>query len=395
MCAIVDGTMIITTDFSQANMTNDSYTLFQQSILSEFHHFHAIVSRVLTAITIIGVVGHAANLLTMYTNKTMRTPSFIYLKALSISELVYNVNVLVTTIVLQTRAPDSLMAKPRVLFPSQIHAYYFYTVSRIVSSVTGYMILYMTLVITFERFVALQYAHHYRRINRRIFALRTTLICLFISDIINSWHSFFEHRIIEQTLQIEVDNATMNETWYGGVERSSPRMFVIFTRIKDGYNVMIRVTYPILLIIFMVGATRGFCRFVNNSSFLQRNNRKIRREYTLVYYMIAIVILAVIQVVPREIRRVMELAFPRLKHRMTTPEFQALPYHERAQLFRLYIIISGYIVSVGNISNAIGRSFTFYLNMLLNKTFRTAFKDQCQRHQKRVNAESEYFTTAM
>ncbi len=95
--------------------------------------------------------------------------------------------------------------------------------------------------------------------------------------------------------------------------------------------------------------------------------------------MIAVVILAFGQVIPREIRRIFELYYPveALNHRLYF-ERHDTTFEERVNL--LYIRYYGYfwMKIFGNIGTLFNHSFTFYLYMVMNRLFREEFLRICR-----------------
>lgn len=73
-----------------------------------------------------------------------------------------------------------------------------------------YIILYMTLVITFDRFVALILYRYYHRFNTKSVALTICLVCLILSAVVHSWYTyilrFVEEEIVSPFLSPTVED---------------------------------------------------------------------------------------------------------------------------------------------------------------------------------------------
>lgn len=99
------------------------------------------------------------------------------------------------------------------------------------------------------------------------------------------------------------------------------------------------------------------------------NKRQSRRERCLFYLMIAVVILACIQVIPRESKRLLELIYP-YDIAVNSMGDVNLQLNERMKFF--YIVMYGHNFSkiILNTLTTVDRSLVFYLYFALNHSFR-------------------------
>ena len=102
-----------------------------------------------------------------------------------------------------------------------------------------------------------------------------------------------------------------------------------------------------------------------------RDKLQERKEKTLFYLLLFVTLLTFIQVIPREVRRILELLYPyaNLREKIDNPE-SLLPLGERFRLLR--ILYYGHIWTKiwGNLCTFINRSCNFYLYFLFNSAFR-------------------------
>ena len=241
-----------------------------------------------TPILCLGVIGHSLSLLTLFKSPHMQTPSFLYHKLMTACELLYVLNCFVQTF-LDARYGDT--ANVDQGYSDYTAAIYLAIVNRIVGSVTGYVILYMILLIAFDRLLALHFYAWYRDArNKRRFAIGSITIAIVLSCVLNSWASAFENVVVEICGVADGDssrtddegassldfvhcepNETYNVRLYKIDVRSSPKIYLRLRAVKDLYNSVIRIAYPIILTVVTIAVIHEFL-------VQRRRRRKLRHD---------------------------------------------------------------------------------------------------------------------
>lgn len=163
--------------------------------------------------------------------------------------------------------------------------------------------------------MAVHFSSNYRHIFTRNIALTAILVSCFLSVFVNSWSTAIEKTTDE--LVVKLENAE-NVTYYRDVQRSwsdSNRSsnYIIRTclQVKNIYNMVIRIGYPIILAIMTISVIVGFVIQQRRRNRLARPcKRQMRREINLFQLLLLIVFLTFLQVVPAEARRILELLYP-------------------------------------------------------------------------------------
>lgn len=143
--------------------------------------------------------------------------------------------------------------------------------------------------------------------------------------------------------------------------------------VKEMYNSAIRVAYPCVLLFFTILVILGFVRLARKREELHRNSfrtrQERRRERSLFCLMIAVVVLTFVQVIPREMRRIIENFYPlnELSKKIEVPELLTL--NEAISTMNLMVLHS-YMAYAANMASSLDRSLKFYLYFGFNKQFR-------------------------
>lgn len=320
---------------------------------------------------IMGIFGHLISLVTLFKSSEMQTPSFLYHKALTLAELTYCVNCVIQDLV-------NVVAKVKHTsdtYNTFFAALYSASFSRIVSSVTGYLILYMTLMIATDRLFAINFKVKYMSMNKRRFGFGAILITLLVSILLNSWASPIEYsyKLVGKS---EANHSGPLYHQYALKVRNEPKLYVKLRKIKNIYNSVIRISYPIALVLITLAVVGGFLvqrrkrqRLLNN---VNANNRVLRRNQNLFYLLILICLLAIIQVAPTETRRILELLYPMAECRKAMDDQVKMPLAERLKLMAIYMYGHVWTKILSNLCTFLSRSLSFYVYFCFNTSFRAA-----------------------
>lgn len=341
----------------------DSQLTNQTQLLFSFYR----VSEV--PILSIGTIGHLLSLMTMFSSRSMKTPSFLYHKALTFAELAYCVNALFQHLV------DTLYKVENQVqtYDTYGAAVYSSAISRAVSSITGYIILYMTLLIANERFIAVILNTRYRQINTRKFALSGIAVSCVLATLLNSWSSPIENTIRTRGQTINRSNEMVRVMNYRTVPRQTPELYLTLRDIKNVYNSVIRIGYPVLLALLTVAVIAGFSIQAKRRKAMTQNQRKAsKRETSLFSLLLLIVFLAFLQVIPTELKRIFDIVYPDpyLQNQIDSC-LVSLAYRLYCLSFSFYGMIWTRVLA--NMATFINRSFNFYLYIAFNGTFRNEF----------------------
>lgn len=137
---------------AQYSMNNDDKTNLFNFLVSahrKFENFQNVEFGISWPINVLGLIGNFLSLLVMSLHKQMRTPSYVYLRALSAADLIYCLNFLIEAIINNSLRFDGNK------FNFRLPAYYVTFVSRFIFSTVSYMAQYMTLILGAERCIAL------------------------------------------------------------------------------------------------------------------------------------------------------------------------------------------------------------------------------------------------
>ncbi len=344
---------------------NDIFKEVFENFKLEYHNWSKIVDLLSLCLIFSGVLGSFLALVTLIPSRTMRTPSFSYHKVLIASDLIFCLNWLLLKVV-KTWCEIPVYTYS---YNSYFVALYAGIICRTISSTCGYMTLYMSLLISVDRFLALWTPVKYKMFSQRILSNILISVSLLLSFIFHSWATLVETEILTKTLG--------NTTVYTYVPRSSLPSGII--RVKNIYNATVRIPYPFILSFLTFSciwqfkkSSRRRRKMSTSSTISRRNHRHKRRcERSLFLLMISAVVLTFIQVVPREIKRILELAYPSSTMKRMTLD-RSLPLEHRLQAFRT-VLYGGAMFNLGtNFSVVINRSLLFYLYFLLNPSFRSA-----------------------
>lgn len=348
---------------------NDEELLAQE--LAKFQILHdqwiSLSYNIETCLLALGLFGNALAFATLMKSRQMQTPSFVYHKALVLAYLIYCVNFLIVKCVNATLTIPR--ERQQLSYSNPIAAYYSVILNRVVSSVCGYVALYTSLGISLDRFLALAFLKHYAKFNRHVVAYVWVAVSLILSVCVHSWAPWLENDI-ETVHEILDRNANRTIMAYRHKDSLSRGQLKPYLAAKDWYNLTVRFGYAVLLIvltstvIYMFTKQRKKRRTLCNVS-----KRQIRRERSLFYLMVAVVIMAYIQVIPRESKRILEIIYP--------PEYvganfanKRLPVETRLfyLLFGLYVFT--FSLPVLNLCTIMERSLIFYFYFALNHSFR-------------------------
>lgn len=343
--------------------------LFQENFATALKVFEKID----TLLLCLGIIGNLAALTTMIKSRSMRTPSFVYHKILVTADLIFCVNYLLVKFVDQTQTDKKSLPGMRanvMCYYSPVLAFYTTVLNRALSSSCGYIVLYMSLSIGLDRFIALWLIRIYEKFNKKSVAWILVTTSLALSVLVHSWATWFERKVIGGEVPAPtVDNPNATVTVYISTAAKNPHLHE-WIIVKDIYNMAVRVSYPFILTLLTSLVLWGFnVQQKKKRTMVAVNKRQNRRERCLFYLMIAVVILACIQVIPREAKRLLELIYP-YELSLANMGDLSLPLNERLKFF--YIVIYGHEFSkiILNTLTAMDRSLVFYLYFTLNHSFR-------------------------
>lgn len=313
-----------------------------------------------------GVFGHCLSLMTAVYSRNMRTPSFIYFKVLTVVELIYCLNALLQRII-DNHLTKTFSHAPQRHFVSYFAAFYSAIFSRSISSVTGYVIQYLTLLTAVDRCLAVYLAVGFGRLNSKrtvwIFILAATVV----SVVINSWSTWLDKIVVGKFVQITNDTGAR---LYVIRSRTEPTLYLDMAKIKNTYNCVIRIGCSILLVIVTAIAIHGFVSYSKRrNQILKEEKWQVKRERNLFSMLIIIVVLAFIQVVPAETKRILDLNYPNnfVERSLDNPK---LSFSDRIFFLQLHFYGHICVQMIANWCTFLNRSLSFYVYFAFNNTFR-------------------------
>uniref|UniRef100_A0A5S6QY89 G_PROTEIN_RECEP_F1_2 domain-containing protein n=1 Tax=Trichuris muris TaxID=70415 RepID=A0A5S6QY89_TRIMR len=338
-----------------------------------------------------GLLGNLLALLTLTCSKKMRSPSFLYHKALIVANLIFCVNYTCVQGVDRRYGNDSDGASfgvnEQFVFQTYIAAYYSGVLKSVIASACGYMANYMCLLISLDRFSGMILYRCYLRFNNRAVAWRLITLCTLLSVVVHSWAAWIETSVVEIVLMTKTGalNASSGSlvpsespevccyTWVRNVDYSPLVAGLIQT--KDVLNLITRLICALLLTVFTVGTLYSYiARAKRRKRFrLAVNGRKASthrsRTKSLFILMTVAVVLFYTEDLPREAKRLLQLIYPlnRVVDRMSD---RALSMDERLHSFRLMLYLHQYSQLWLNLFAVVNHSLHFYCNLALNNVFR-------------------------
>lgn len=356
---------------------------YERKLHQQSHTLYAIYSNAEIPILSIGVVGHLLNLVTLYRSRDMQTPSFLYHKTLALTELIYCVNCIAQIVVnlLCKVASETYSTAGATVYSSLI--------SRMISSITGYQILYMTLCIASDRYFAINCHHIYRRWNNTKTALCVISMTLIISSAVHSWSSAIEFTF--KSVHLSLENATTIA--YRMSPRSSPPLYMKLRNVKNVYNSVVRIAYPAVLLCLTLAVVRGFLSQRKKRRKMSKVNRRARsRETNLFYLLILICVLAFIQVIPTEGRRILEFLHPFNEYKRAMMN-ETLSLEQKIYVRNIFYYGHSWGKLLANMCTFINRSISFYLYFCFNNAFRDAVVKVLRRKSSRRGSETSVYGT--
>lgn len=356
----------------------------QQDILQRFLDIYQILSWILMGL---GLVGHTLSFVTLKRAASMQTPHFVFYKFMTLAELFYCLNFFVSQLV---ESVFLVSERGKSYFRNPSSAYFFCAIARFVYSSTGYLVLYMAVIISIDRFAALWCTKLYRRFPTRRKQKLAFYFCwtaLFFSTVAHSWTGLFRDI---NTVPVQ------NETRYECVSRNEPEIYIQMKYINIFFNMAIRVSYPPILLILTAGVIWGFTRYqahrasVTGQTYDLRRQHERRRERNLFYLMAVVVMLAFVQVVPTEAKRYLQWTY-----RETDVDHCILLIARKRPIDRLTarqaVILWALFVWLrifANLATQMDRSLKFYLYVMFNNQFREeALRILCDGRFDRVTGE--------
>lgn len=354
---------------------------YELQLLSESEFLYDIYRYSEAPIWTIGLIGHSFSLLTLFSSSSMRTPSFLYHKVLTIVEFVYIVGCFVQKLIDLGYNVDTHPETGQVywgLFP----ALYTATIRTAISSVSGYLIWYTTLLIAFDRLCAINLPQCYHHINNKRFALLSVTISALLSVFLNSWTTVLEG-VVEcksaspNGTQIwrKVMSFTLLSTHICSIKERKDHLYVRLAQIAKIYNGGIRVSYALILLVVTFLVIFSYRRQQSRMRKLRRMPKRQRRKDNNLYcLLLSVVFLAFVQVIPREVSRILEFLYPKWETVDRIDCDPTLEAHRRLHLLQILYYGHVWMRQIANMATFVNRSLNFYLYILFNRTFRIEFK---------------------
>uniref|UniRef100_A0A915IPW5 G-protein coupled receptors family 1 profile domain-containing protein n=1 Tax=Romanomermis culicivorax TaxID=13658 RepID=A0A915IPW5_ROMCU len=211
-----------------------------------------------------GLFGNLLAFVTLIRSFNLNTPSITYHKTLVLADLIFCSNYFFNNVVV-----DKLMMiggrENQFEFTTRWAAYYSGIVYRALHLTCTYLISYMTLVITFDRFAALILYKRYQKFNKDSVAGLMVFFCVFLSAFVHSW-SAWALRIAVKTSEIsQTDSAVTNNTnkseTYTWIKNPNlHRGMQTAIRISSYYNGIVRLIYPFVVFLLTGLVIYGFIR---------------------------------------------------------------------------------------------------------------------------------------
>lgn len=302
----------------------------------------------------VGLLGNSLWLFTLHRSYALRTPHFLYYKALTLAEWVYCVEFFVDQILERCCSSPFGMGT----FSSYAAAFVSYIWSRTVFAVTGYMASYALMAITVDRFLAIWRCTWYQVLSnsrKRRFALKYIAISFILSVTVHSWFAIAGRKVVPLQFQTDITSflaLKYDDPFLVGEYNSTtyePPFYAKLIKIMNIYNLIFRVVHPLIILSMTVAVIVGYRRHILRRAIRRHDIRRLRpSQHNLVALMLIVVLLCFLQIIPRELVRLVELA--------------GKPGSPNHALLHLTIL--------ANISTQIDRSLKFYFCILFNEMFR-------------------------
>lgn len=351
-----------------ANLSDNDTELWEEFIRFQikWESLISIYSPLLIVLLGLGLIGNLLAFATLIRSQNLCTPTFLYHRVLVFAGLLFCMNYFVDLFI------DNVLTYSQFVFGNWFVAYYSGTVFHVVHTTCSYIIIHMTIVIAFERFIALLLFRQYDKFNKHWVARIVVAGCILMSAVVHSWASWFQHEIVEYPSQH--NNNCMIYTWIKREEYFNSDF--VWVKVKNVYNIFLRIAYPIIISLLTAGVIYGFVKRQRHISERYRLSpsgtcqQRSRYEKTLFFFMISVIILAMIQIGATECRRILQLLYPPGEISSKKIADTTLPISERLYYFR--ILLYGYQISriVSNLCTVINHSFIGYLYVAMNNLFR-------------------------
>lgn len=307
----------------------------------------------------LGLLGNLISLTTLYRSNCMRTHSFFYHKVLTIFEILYGLNCVFQRLTNQLWE----VSLAYQAYSNQQSALYSSSVSRYISTLSGYVILYMTLLIAMDRMLAFKVSGGVRLQSKRSAAL-LIVISLTFAAVFNSWSTVVENVVHE----IRMSGNGTEMLLYQIVSRSKPEWFLMLKRVKNVYNSAIRMIYPLMLA--GISARVIWC-FIEQERHIAvaASPSRLRHDRNLFLLLLLTVISSFIHVIPTETKRILEFLYPMASLQKDAANFNNI-LSERIRTLNILYYGHIWLKLIGNLCTFLNRSINFYLYFLFNSTFR-------------------------
>lgn len=325
----------------------------------------------------LGLVGNLLALATLVRSHNLCTPSFVYHRALVFADFIFCSNYFFNVFLDKF---GTIRKENQFEFGHWWTAYYSGVVYHAIHLTCTYIILYMTIVIAVDRFVALLMYKRYIKFNRTSVASTVVVFCVLLSTFVHAWAPWIQRQVVvimhsdgDSQGSINNNDSTLFYTWIKRQNLSDAVKTALHT--KDIYNGVTRIAYPLIISILTIGVIYGFVRrqrhiTVRYATAVTTGRQRSRYEKTLFFFMIAVVVLTFVEIGSSEGRRFLEIIYPPGEISSKKLTNYKLPLTERLYYFR--ILLYGYQISrvLSNLCTAINRSFVCYLYMAMNNLFR-------------------------
>lgn len=325
-----------------------------------------------------GLIANVIGSITLLKSRHMSTPSFVYHKALGLANLTYCFNFILVKTVRQYAWEPRFPYAPA--FTDYVSAFYMGVISRAVASSCGYFVMYMSLLIIADRFLALVLFARYHKFNQMRMAMKLVMISVFLSALGHSWAPWIENQVEKTKIDIPVEDAGIRFvplTVYAVIPSGRNPSLETAISIKDMFNLIVRLAYATAQTILTGWVVRAFHTQTRKRRTLTTSPARgssgqaanFGRERSLSCLMLAVAILSCIQVLPREFKRVFDLVYP-IDAVLPFINDRSLDIGLRRKYMLLAVYGHGYWKLIANVLTAVERSILFYLYFILNYHFR-------------------------
>lgn len=354
-----------------SDVLNASLKSFREQLLlhSRFNEsFYRVMSYILMGL---GVFGNSLSLVTLCKGISLQTPHFLFYRRMSLAELLYCANFFASEIV------GSLFRKADgLVFSDVVAAYYTCCVARFIYSSVGYSALYLTLVISVDRCVAIYFTEFYRQLKKKEkmkMAVISARLAFFLATVLHSWQGLFDMYIV-------TDIQKANVTTYVCRNRDGPNYYEWLKHLKDIWNSAVHLLYPIVLLCLTVAVIVGLVRIkharmsiasTSSQRHMDRMSRERRRERHSIYLMITVAVVAFVQVLPVELKRILRKVATAKNLFQCYGQAEALLLSADDTSYVLnFITAVHWSLALANVATMIDRSLKFYLYIVLNQQIR-------------------------